>query len=421
MLSAHNMPKKVYISSTYKDLVVYRDAIRDMFQFKGLQDEYTLVSMEGYVSENGKRGIDVCLEDVRKADIYILILAKKYGSIVEGKGISYTEMEYREAEKIAKANPQYKIFVFWSKDENEKDDFADFHELDNAALENFYNSALNNNASFIHPFSSPDNLCKQILLTFNYNFKKPGNLNDYQDALLLMDRVDQSYSFSRLIRHNANSFYFSSVYDNNPNDFVERLYDLEMGGKYKKCNIELAQFQSVDPGKFRDSFIGQLSTQWGQDIEGYLFDPADKLFLTVEINSIEINNDSKLQHLHNLLVEFLPVYLIQDGKNCSNRVFFIFYICQANESPVSKKFDDFIKELVDLLKVSGCLTSMDQLNDVTKTDTRNWLSNFVKSHTFDQDDLDDLLQIGDNPFKTFKMKEVNKLIKSWIKKNLFSN
>ncbi len=417
----YNMPKKVYISSTYKDLVVYREAIRDMFQYKGLQDEYSLVSMEGYVSENGKRSIDVCLEDVRKADIYILILAKRYGSIVEGTSVSYTEMEYIEAGKVAKINPLYNIFVFWSKDENEKDDFADIHGLDNVALENFYNSALNNNASFIHPFSSPDNLCKQILLTFNYNFKKPGNLNDYQDALLLIDRVDQSYSFSRLIRENANSFYFSSVYENNPNDFVERLYDLEMGGKYKKCNVELAQFQSVDPGKFKDSFIGQLSTQWGQDVAGYQFDNADKLFLSIEINSIEINSDIKLQNLNNVLVEFLRLYLIKDGKNCINRVFFIFYICQSNESPVNKKFDDFIKGLVESLQVSGCLTSMDQLSDVTKTDTRNWLGNFVKSYTFDQDDLDDLLQISDNPFKTFKMKEVNKLIKGWIKKNLFSN
>jgi hypothetical protein len=154
---------------------------------------------------------------------------------------------------------------------------------------------------------------------------------------------------------------------------------------------------------------------------GYQFEPADKLFLTVEINSIEINNDSKLANLHNILVEFLPMYLIQDGKNCTNRVFFIFYICQSNESPVSQKFNDFIKGLVDALKVAGCLTSMDQLSDVTKTDTRNWLSNFVKSHSFDQDELDDLLQVGNNPFKTFKMKEVNKLIKGWIKQNLFSN
>ena len=167
------MPKKkVYISSTYKDLVSYRDAIRNMFLFKGLQEEYTLVSMEGYVAENKMRAINVCLDDVREADIYLLILAKKYGSIVANTGKSYTETEYDEAVKMAHTNTLYKIFVFYSDDDYEKDDFSETIGLDNPALENFYKTALNNNACFTSPFTTPDNLCKQILLTFNYNFNK---------------------------------------------------------------------------------------------------------------------------------------------------------------------------------------------------------------------------------------------------------
>jgi hypothetical protein len=415
------MLKKVYISSTYKDLVVYRDAIRDMFQFKGLQDDYSLVSMEGYVSENGKRAIEVCLQDVRQADIYILILAKRYGSVVEETGISYTEMEYNEAIKMAAQNPLYKIFVFWSKDENEKDDFAATAGLDNAALENFYTKALNNNASFIHPFTTPDNLCKQILLTFNFNFKKPNNLSDYKEALLLIDRIDQSYRFSRLLRNNTNSFTFISLYENNPNDFVERIYDLEMGGHYKKCSMELGQFTTIDPGKFKDTFVAQLSSQWAIEMESYDFQEPEKLFLSIEINSEQIKSGNKLDNLHTVLTDFLPRYLIAAGKNCTNRIFFIFYSYIAAENADTQKFDEFIKKLGDSLKIAGCLTTMDQLNDVTKTDTRNWLTNFVKGYSFDQDDLDDLLQVGDNPFRTFKMKEVNKLIKGWLKINLFKN
>lgn len=415
------MLKKVYISSTYKDLVIYRDAIRDMFQFKGLQEDYCLISMEGYVSESGKRAIEVCLQDVREADIYILILAKRYGSVVAETGISYTEMEYNEAVKMNAANPMYKIFVFWSKDENEKDDFAATAGLDNPALENFYTKALNNNASFIHPFTSPDNLCKQILLTFNYNFKKPNNLTDYKEALLLINRVDHSYRFSRLLRNNTNSFNFASLYDNNPNDFVERIYDLEMGGRYKKCSIELGQFSTIDAGKFKDTFVAQLSSQWAIDVESYHFEDTEKLFLSIEINSEQIKSGNKLDNLHKVLFDFLPGFLIAEGKNCSNRVFFIFYSYIATENPDTQKFDDFIKTLADALPITGCLTAMEQLNDVTKTDTRNWLTNFIKGYSFDQDDLDEMLQVGDNPFRTFKMKEVNKLIKGWLKNNLFNN
>jgi len=416
------MLKKVYISSTYKDLTVYRDAIRDMFQYKGLQDEFTLVSMEGYVSENGKRAIDVCLEDVRKADIYILILAKRYGSVVEGTGISYTESEYNEALKVAKNKPLYKIFVFYSSEEIEKEDFVAAKDLENTGLQNFYNNALKNSASFIYPFTTPDNLCKQILLTLNFNFKKPSGITDYKEALMLIDRNEQSYSFSKSVKRNTNSFYFSSVYENNPNDFLERLYDLEMGGKYRKCRLELGQFNTVSEEKFKEIFIAELSAQWTADIAEYTFEKDDKLFLSIEINSLEITSDIKLEYLKQVLTAFLPSYLTKDGiSTTTDRVVFIFYTYLANESPVNEKFDSFIKSLSGSLNLSSCFNAIDPLDDITKTDTWNWLDVFIKSHTFDQDEVVELMQISDNPFKKLKMKEVNRLIKGWLKTNLFNN
>lgn len=415
------MLKKVYISSTYKDLVEYRDAIRDMFQFKGLQDEYSLVSMEGYLSESGKRAIDVCLADVRAADIYILILAKRYGSVVEGTGISYTEAEYNEAVKSATNNPMYKIFVFYSNEEIEAQDFAK-SGLENTGLENFYNSVMKNSACFIYPFTTPDNLCKQILLTFNYNFKVPSGLSDYKEALMLIDRNDQSYSFSKSVKRNTNSFYFTSVYENSPNDFLERLFDLEMGGKYRKCRLELGQFNTVDAAKFREIFIAELTSQWlSGDMEGYAFNDGDKLFLSIEINSSEINSDSKIEYLKKVLLEFLPLYLTKEGKPTNNRVFFIFYTYLAEENSVNTKFEALIKSLLDSPGLSGSLLAINPLNDITKTDTWNWLETFIKRHDFDEDEVVELLQINSNPFKKLKMKEVNRLIKGWIKTNLFNN
>ena len=415
------MLKKVYISSTYKDLVEYRDAIRDMFQFKGLQDEYSLVSMEGYLSESGKRAIDVCIADVRAADIYILILAKRYGSVVEGTGISYTEAEYNEAVKSATNNPMYKIFVFYSNEEIEAQDFAK-SGLENTGLENFYNSVMKNSACFIYPFTTPDNLCKQILLTFNYNFKVPSGLSDYKEALMLIDRNDQSYSFSKSVKRNTNSFYFTSVYENSPNDFLERLFDLEMGGKYRKCRLELGQFNTVDAAKFREIFIAELTSQWlSGDMEGYAFNDGDKFFLSIEINSSEINSDSKIEYLKKVLLEFLPLYLTKEGKPTNNRVFFIFYTYLAEENSVNTKFEALIKSLLDSPGLSGSLLAINPLNDITKTDTWNWLETFIKRHDFDEDEVVELLQINSNPFKKLKMKEVNRLIKGWIKTNLFNN
>jgi hypothetical protein len=144
--------------------------------------------------------------------------------------------------------------------------------------------------------------------------------------------------------------------------------------------------------------------------------------LSVEINSVEINSAAKLEYLALVLKEFLPAYLTNDGKETtSNRVFFIFYTYQAAESPDAEKFDAFIKTLIEAIALPTTLKAISSLDDITKTDTRNWLEVFVKVHDFDEDEVDDMLQVAGNPFKKFKMKEVNRLIKDWLKKNLFNN
>jgi hypothetical protein len=50
-----------------------------------------------YFGADPREPIDVCLEKVRKADVYVGIVAHRYGKIVEETGKSYTQMEYEEA------------------------------------------------------------------------------------------------------------------------------------------------------------------------------------------------------------------------------------------------------------------------------------------------------------------------------------
>lgn len=416
------MQKKVYISSTYKDLVVYRDAIRDMFLSKGLQEDFDLISMEGYVSESGKKAIDVCLQDVRNADIYILILAKRYGSLIEGKNISYTEAEYDEAVLTAGKNPRYKIFVFYSNEETEAVDFGGAKNIESIGLDNFYNKAMQQNACFINSFTTPDNLCKQILLTFMHSFTKPSAKNDYKEALMLIDRNDQSYTFLKSVKKNSNAFYFTSAYENSPNDFLERLYDFEMGGRLRKCRIELAQFDTLDYEKFKAAFKAQLSSQWSDDQEEYVYDADDKLFLSLEINSIQVQNNIKIELIEKTLTEFLPPFLTTDGSNTTgSRVFFIFYTYTAGENPVNEKFDRLLGNLKNTVKISSGFNAISSLNDITKTDARNWLETFFRHREFDEDDVDEILQSGAQPFRTFKMKEIIRIFKKWIKDNFPNN
>ncbi len=82
----------VFISSTWEDLKEERERVLEAVRY--LQFEH--VAME-YFGADPRESIDVCLEKVRESDVYIGIVAFKYGKIVGKTGKSYTQMEYEEA------------------------------------------------------------------------------------------------------------------------------------------------------------------------------------------------------------------------------------------------------------------------------------------------------------------------------------
>jgi len=88
--------KKVYISSTYKDLIEYRKAAYEALR----KIRYNVVCMEDYVARDD-RALAACEADVAACDIYVGIFAWRYGHIPnddDNKALrSITELEYRKA------------------------------------------------------------------------------------------------------------------------------------------------------------------------------------------------------------------------------------------------------------------------------------------------------------------------------------
>lgn len=107
-----NTKYQVFISSTYSDLIKERRRVLDIL----LMADCIPAGMENFVATDDeqfsviKKVIDLC-------DYYILILGKRYGSVNEATGISYTEMEYNYA--IDKGIP---VLVFVLDDSVEVDD-----------------------------------------------------------------------------------------------------------------------------------------------------------------------------------------------------------------------------------------------------------------------------------------------------------
>ena len=105
------MDKKyqVFISSTYQDLIEERKIVQDII----LTQDCIPAGMESFVATDSKQ-FDVIKRVIDLCDYYILIIGKRYGSINDETGLSYTEMEYDYA--VEKGIP---VLVFCIDDKAE--------------------------------------------------------------------------------------------------------------------------------------------------------------------------------------------------------------------------------------------------------------------------------------------------------------
>jgi hypothetical protein len=88
---------KIYISSSYQDLREYRAAVDQALRRMG----HDVIGMEQYVAEQSTP-LERCLRDVRTADVYLVIVAWRYGYSPEDerlnpRKLSITELEFEEA------------------------------------------------------------------------------------------------------------------------------------------------------------------------------------------------------------------------------------------------------------------------------------------------------------------------------------
>ncbi|MEM9063362.1 MAG: DUF4062 domain-containing protein [Pseudomonadota bacterium] len=108
-------PISVMISSTARDLPMHRDQARLGCQRSGIHPDQMM--------ENGTAtdadAVQLSLELVEQADVYICILALRYGTVPPGQDISITEMEYNRAVELNK--PRLVFFIHEDHDVKAKD------------------------------------------------------------------------------------------------------------------------------------------------------------------------------------------------------------------------------------------------------------------------------------------------------------
>jgi hypothetical protein len=95
----------VFVSSTYSDLVSYRDVVQKVIRQSGAE----AIGMEDFGARD-ERPLDECLRLIREqADIFIGIYAHRYRYIPHGMPDSISEYEYKEA--ISKPIPVFAYVV----------------------------------------------------------------------------------------------------------------------------------------------------------------------------------------------------------------------------------------------------------------------------------------------------------------------
>lgn len=119
--------RTVYLSSTYEDLERYRRAVYGALR----KMQYDVKAMEDYVARDD-RMVDACLRDVSQADLYIGLIARRYGFVPEDhnpEGLSITHLEYCKARE---ANKPVLIFLLEARAQWD-DRFTDSKTGDNDA------------------------------------------------------------------------------------------------------------------------------------------------------------------------------------------------------------------------------------------------------------------------------------------------
>lgn len=91
------MIPKIFISSTYTDLILHRKLVKEKLSKLDVE----IIGMEEFGARKEKP-LETCLNEVNLAEIYIVIIGMRYGSVDNESGKSFTQLEYEEAIKLNK-------------------------------------------------------------------------------------------------------------------------------------------------------------------------------------------------------------------------------------------------------------------------------------------------------------------------------
>lgn len=181
-----NVP--IFVSSTYSDLSDYRREAEDSI----LALEQSILGME-YFTASPDEPLEVCLKNVRKSSLFILIVGTRYGSLTDS-GKSFTEREYDCA--IENNIP---VLPFIIKDGAVIPYHEDSHESDESVkkLKRFKEKIVTNHTPAY--FESPKDLAAKVSQAIPKELEQLGESVNKEQLKLLKRYNDGIALFQRFV------------------------------------------------------------------------------------------------------------------------------------------------------------------------------------------------------------------------------
>jgi len=157
---------KIYLSSTYADLVDHRKAVYDILRKVG----HDVIAMEDYVATD-ERPAAKCLADVASSDVYVGLIAWRYGYVPtedNPQNRSVTEMEFRKAGELEIP----RLMFLAHRDAKFSDAFLDAKTGDNGAGQRVAGFRTEVERDFlVSYFKTPDHLAGLVVAAVYRHFE----------------------------------------------------------------------------------------------------------------------------------------------------------------------------------------------------------------------------------------------------------
>lgn len=151
---------RVFISSTYEDMKEFRSAAADALT----NIQAIPMGMERFTAAN-QPVIDRCYEEIRQCQFFVSILGFRYGSLYKDTNLSYSELEFDEAERLG---IPILTFIREGAIDANKIDMGDFSRR-NKFKKKLQDSASNRTTA---SFTSPDDLRGKLMQALQEEFKR---------------------------------------------------------------------------------------------------------------------------------------------------------------------------------------------------------------------------------------------------------